>query len=47
MSSYSIMLTFEDGLKISLSEALEQQMITMPDLILNGLQGLIIESINR
>lgn len=35
--SNSIMLTFEDGLVISLREALDKNIITISDLILNGL----------
>jgi hypothetical protein len=36
--SNKIMITFEDGLVISLREALDREKITITDLILNGLK---------
>ena len=38
ISSGIIMLTFEDGIVVSLREALDQEKITVTDLILNGLR---------
>ena len=43
MRSGVIMLTFEDGIRISLREAIDQQKVTIDELIANGL-NLIIES---
>ncbi|MCL2577463.1 MAG: S-layer homology domain-containing protein [Defluviitaleaceae bacterium] len=41
ISSGIIMLTFEDGTEITLREALDEQMITIADVILNGLDMII------
>jgi hypothetical protein len=41
ISSHLITITFEDGLTVSLKTALEQDLISMQDLILNGLSVIV------
>ena len=47
ISSGIIMLTFEDGTTVSLREALNQEKITVTDLVLNGLRVISVSQHDR